>query len=72
MSKPYTKMFTKSLNITYIDYTDNLAVTANNLTNSNFLLQKIDEVSREIALMINTEKIVYMSLNLVIIRIIRI
>ena len=72
MSKPYTKMFTKALNITYIDYADNLAVTANNLTNSNFLLQKIDEVSREIGLMINTEKIVYMSLNLVIIQIIRI
>ena len=42
---------------------DDLAVTENDLKNTNFLLQKLEEVSREIGIMIKIEKTEYISLS---------
>ena len=46
----------KALEITAIDYADDLAVTVDNLKNVNPILQKLEEVSKEIGVMINIEK----------------
>ena len=49
--------------MTYIYYTDDLALTAGNIKKTNFLLQRLEEISREIRIMINNENREYMSLN---------
>ena len=49
--------------ITDIDYSDDIAITKNNMKSANTLLHQIEVTSNEIGLSINTLKNQYMKLN---------
>ena len=53
-----------AIKITDIDYADDLAVVTDNIKDANTLLNKLEEVSKEIGLNINTAKTEYMTLNI--------
>ena len=49
--------------ITDIDYTDDLAITSDNVEDANIMLHKIEEAAAEIGLGVNADKTEYISLN---------
>ena len=49
--------------ITDTDYADDLAITSDNVKDTNTMLHKIEEVAAEIGLRVNSEKTEYISLN---------
>ena len=49
--------------ITYTDYAADLAITPDNVKDANIMIHKIEEVSTEIRLRVNAEKMEYCSLN---------
>ena len=51
------------LHITYIDYSDDIAVTTNTMKDANTLLHQIEETADDIGLEINSDKTEYMRLN---------
>ena len=53
----------QAIMITYADYTDDLVILTDSLKDATSLIHKIEEVSKELGLQINTGKTEYTSFN---------
>ena len=62
--KPQRSRRHKSVNITDVDYADDLAVLTNNIQDAMKLLHKIEEAASEIGLYINAKKTEYIIINI--------